>query len=164
MIVSLSPVRRVWYELYLRTHQGLAGLAAFSLWRHISLSRSTTRYFLEIAVGILIVVTGIELCQITLRSFAWSAPPLQVDAIRVDNGTVEDHIRLNILIPRLWHVRAGQYINLYVPGISHWSFMESHPYAIASWTGGDNPSITCLIERHSGFSRRLLAVSHKANL
>jgi hypothetical protein len=40
------------YEIFLRTHQALAALAAYSIWRHLSSEKAFPRVYLYISVGL----------------------------------------------------------------------------------------------------------------
>ncbi|KAL9101088.1 MAG: hypothetical protein Q9163_003618 [Psora crenata] len=52
-------------------------------------------------------------------------------------------------------IRAGQ---LWIPSISFWSFLQSHPFTIASWGNSEkNTSLDLLIEPRKGFTQKLYA-------
>ncbi len=84
---------------------------------------------------------------LTLRISLWRA-------VISDRGTV----RMTIDVPRSFDIRAGQYVNVWIPSISFWSFLQSHPFIIASW--GTKEGITTLdllIEPRKGFTQKLYA-------
>ena len=64
-------------------------------------------------------------------------------------------VRMTILPPRPWKVKAGQHVNVWIPSISFWSFLQSHPFTIASWSDGQKPSLDFLIEPRDGWTRKL---------
>ena len=64
-------------------------------------------------------------------------------------------VRMTILPARPWKIKAGQHVNVWIPSISLWSFLQSHPFTIASWSEGQNPSLDFLIEPRDGLTRKL---------
>jgi predicted ferric reductase len=52
-------------------------------------------------------------------------------------------------------VEAGQYINLWMPSISFWSFLQSHPFTIASCETGEQTILELLIKPQKGLTSML---------
>ena len=82
--------------------------------------------------------------------------------LTADVGIFEEGglLRAEIHLRRPCKIHAGQYVCLRIPSTSLRSFNESHPFFISSWDndGNDNArNITVLIQRMSGFTRRLRA-------
>jgi len=161
LLFALPPMRRFSYEIFLRFHQALAITAALALWRHLSISNAFGRIYILVAGGFLIVVMLLETINLVFRNLALGQTGVRADAIQIPAANVDDIVKINLTVPRIWKVRAGQYINVCIPQVSSWSFLQSHPFVIASWTEGQNPSICCLVQPDSGFTRRLLAYAHK---
>ena len=65
-------------------------------------------------------------------------------------------VRINTSRPL--NVRAGQYISLWIwiPSVSFWSFLQSHPFVVASWADGKSYTLDLLIEPRRGLTRKLL--------
>ncbi|KAG9228392.1 hypothetical protein BJ875DRAFT_508528 [Amylocarpus encephaloides] len=51
---------------------------------------------------------------------------------------------------------AGQYINLWIPSVSFWSFLQTHPFTVISWDAKDQARLDLLIEPRRGLTRELL--------
>ncbi|KAL2047619.1 hypothetical protein N7G274_000661 [Stereocaulon virgatum] len=64
-------------------------------------------------------------------------------------------VRMTIFSPHPWKIKAGQHVNIWIPSISLWSFLQSHPFTIASWSEGEKSSLDFLIEPRDGFTRKL---------
>ncbi|KAI4167253.1 MAG: hypothetical protein LQ343_007350 [Gyalolechia ehrenbergii] len=94
----------------------------------------------------------LETAAIIVRNFALRQPYAR--ALIYNKGKA---VRLSLSVPRPWNVRAGQYINLWIPGVSFRSFvtLQSHPFTIASWTNGRAMSLDFLIEPRAGFTKLL---------
>ena len=52
----MSLFRRPSYELFLRTHQALAALAAYSIWRHLPSEKAFPRAYLYISAGLFLLI------------------------------------------------------------------------------------------------------------
>jgi NAD(P)H-flavin reductase len=51
---------------------------------------------------------------------------------------------------------AGQYINLWIPSVSFWSFLQTHPFTVISWDAKGQDTLDLLIEPRRGLTRELL--------
>ena len=65
---------------------------------------------------------------------------------------------MTIHVPRPLNVKAGQYVNVWIPSVSFWSFLQSHPFTIASWTRQEGTtSLDLIIEPRKGLTQKLYA-------
>ena len=64
-------------------------------------------------------------------------------------------VRMTIIPPRPWKIKAGQHVNVWISSISLWSFLQSHPFTIAFWSDDENLSLDFLIESRHGLTRKL---------
>ncbi|CEL11963.1 hypothetical protein ASPCAL15085 [Aspergillus calidoustus] len=67
-------------------------------------------------------------------------------------------VRVRIGLPRPWRIRAGQRIQLSVPGIGLFYLFQLHPFAISWWQNDDAGKATfiyLLIGKRSGFTQKL---------
>ncbi|KAL8788253.1 MAG: hypothetical protein Q9213_001773 [Squamulea squamosa] len=150
----MKLLRRPSYELFLRIHQVIAALYAVTMWRHIrSGSRSQISLLcIQIIPGVFLSTMLLEMVAIITRNFALRQPYAR--AVLHKKGKA---VGLSLSVPRPWNVRAGQYINLWIPGVSFRSFLtlQSHPFTIASWTNGRAMSLDFLVEPRRGFTKLL---------
>lgn len=65
-------------------------------------------------------------------------------------------VKLNIYLSRPVRVKAGQYINLWIPSVSFWSFLQSHPFVVTSWAEEGQKCLQLVIEPRRGLTRQLL--------
>jgi len=52
-------------------------------------------------------------------------------------------------------VEAGQYINLWIPTVSFSSFLQSHPFVIASCEEGEWTTLELLVDPQKGLTSKL---------
>ena len=160
-LLSSRLFRRVSYELFLRCHQILAFGMAYALWRHVPLSSKVPHAYLLACGGTFLITLVMQFFTILYRNFSFHRGCSRA-LISRQNGA----LRMTILTPRPWKIKAGQHINVWIPSISLWSFLQSHPFTIASWSEGKNPSLDFLIEPRDGFTRKLFerATEYKGNI
>ena len=87
---------------------------------------------------------------------------------RANIDVVRDAIRIKIQVQRPWKIRAGQYVNIWLPGIGYRAMLESHPFMIASWAVDTSwkPKLTTvhlLVEPRDGFTHRLLRYAKRSS-
>jgi len=150
-LLSSSLFRRISYELFLRCHQGLAGVIAYALWRHVPSSSKVPRAYLFASGGTFLITLVIQCFAVLYRNFSFRRGCSRALIAR-QNGAV----RMTIFSPRPWKIKAGQHVNVWIPSVGLWSFLQSHPFTIASWSEGENPSLNFLIEPRDGFTRKLV--------
>ncbi len=151
ILLSFSGLRRLSYEIFLRTHQGLALAAVYALWRHISTRKTFAHVYVVIGTALFAGMTVWQVLLVLFRNFVFGCAFARADVTQI-NGM----IKIRMIIPRPWEIRAGQYINICIPSISPLSFLQSHPFMIASWTKGNAPGLFFLAAAKTGFTRKLL--------
>jgi len=65
-------------------------------------------------------------------------------------------IRLRLQLQKPLHIEAGQYINLWIPSVSFWSFLQSHPFVVISWAAKPQNHLDLFIKPRQGLTRELL--------
>jgi NAD(P)H-flavin reductase len=53
-------------------------------------------------------------------------------------------------------VETGRYINLWMPSVSFWSFLQSRPFVVTSWAPGRRDTLDLFIEPRRGLTHELL--------
>ncbi|KFY55815.1 hypothetical protein V496_06884, partial [Pseudogymnoascus sp. VKM F-4515 (FW-2607)] len=56
---------------------------------------------------------------------------------------------------------AVVYINLWIPSVSFWSFLQTHPFTVMSWDPKDQDRLDLLIEPRRGLTREMLYHAEK---
>ncbi len=162
LLFVLSSMQRFLYEIFLRFHQALAITTALALWRYFSLSNAFDRIYILVADDSLIVVMLLETINLVFCNLTLKQIEVQANAIQISVANVDDIVKINLIVPRIWKVRVEQYINVCISQVSSWSFLQSHFFVIISWTEEQNSFICCLIQSNSDFTRRLLIYAHKS--
>lgn len=153
LCAQLIPLalRQLNYEVALRIHQLLAAGLAYAIWRHIPSTDLFPRLYLYIGGG-LFLTSCVILFVLTLHR---NSLGLSRARISYDLGTVK--VRLHLRKPL--QVEAGQYINLWVPSASLWSFTQTHPFTVTSWSKEPQSQLDLFIERGRGFTEDLFNLS-----
>ncbi|KAL6229546.1 hypothetical protein BDW75DRAFT_249571 [Aspergillus navahoensis] len=161
-ILSIQWLRRLSYEVFLRTHQALAGLFVYGTWRHLPAASRHPRVYLLVAVGIFGFTSLLQLTTFLYRNglYAGRGSPralVSFTARKSENeGPVATASHIQILLPRPVKVEAGQYINLWVPTVSLWSWAQTHPFTVTSWSKREQQTMELLVQPLRGFSADLL--------
>lgn len=145
--------RRFSYEIFLRLHQGLAGYVLFAVWKHVD--NTIARYYVLGILGLVGFSTMIQtlLVLVTHRFFFYGWP-------RAVLTLVGDAVHMKIKLPVSLKVRAGQHINLWMPGISLRSSLQSHPFVVTSAIRDDSgTSLELIIEPRHGWTANVLSVA-----
>ena len=142
----MLPFRRVSYEIFLRIHQALAVVAAYCLWRHTINASDISRLCLYALVGVPALTTSLEVLKTLHRNVALGKPYPRAVIIKVKETAC-----IELSTPRPWVVRAGQYVNVWIPSIGFW---QSHPFMIVGWTKG---FLILVVEPREGLTRKLVA-------
>ena len=150
LLLSSRLFRRFSYELFLRCHQGLAFVLIYALWRHIPSSSKVPRAYLLASGGTFLITFVMQIFAVLYRNFSLHRGCSRALIAR-QNGAV----RMTIFPSRPWKVKAGQHINVWIPSVSWWSFLQSHPFTVASWSDKGKPGLDFLIEPRDGFTRKL---------
>ena len=122
-----------------------------ALWYHISDTNSLTKWYLLgvcVASGALPIF---QLLQILIRNrlFYHGAP-------RVHDQSMGVSTLLHLQNPTVVNYQAGQYINLYMPGIGFRSAFESHPFTVVAATReATGQACQLMVKPAQGWSRRL---------
>ncbi|KAH7113188.1 putative cell surface metalloreductase [Dendryphion nanum] len=127
-LLSTPFLRRVFYEVYLRTHQFLALYVYIPIWTFLVLSL-------------------VQFWAIIYRNW-----PVRSAYSRAYISHVDDTVKIRLKLSRHLRVEPGQYICLWMPTMSFWSFLQSHPFTVTSWAEGKQDSLDLLIEPRGGFT------------
>lgn len=133
-----------------------------ALWHHLSLNNAFSHVYILIVDDFLIIVILLEMINLVFHNLILKQTKVQADVIQISVANVNDIVKINLIVSRIWKVRVKQYINVCISQVSSWSFLQSHFFVIISWTEEQNSFICCLIQSNSDFTRRLLIYAHKS--
>ncbi len=157
LVLSSRSFRQALYETFLRSHQGLAIFYLYTIWRHIAPGTPVSRVYIWTAVVIFSASSLSQSLIVITRNYSPSQGCGRALVTRIN-----DAVRIRIRVSRSLKVRAGQYLNIWMPTMGFRSTLQSHPFMIASWTEFDPIYLELLIKPESGFTNRLLknAIKH----
>ena len=151
VLLSHPLLRRPSYEIFLRTHQALAMLSAYSIWRHLPSDSLSPRMYIYISAG-LFVSTSVVQCI----SVLWRNGNFRHGRARALVTHAEGSVKIKVTLSRPLKVEAGQYINLWIPSVSFSSFLQSHPFVVTSWSHEEQSQLELFVEPRRGLTRELL--------
>jgi predicted ferric reductase len=140
--------------LFLRTHQALAILSAFSIWRHLWPGTLFERLMIYIASASFLSLLAVQSLHILYQNKAMGAGLCQA-YVASSGGAVKIRLHLS----RDVEVKAGQYVGLWIPAAGFCSILQSHPYTVVSWSAGKQNRLDFLIEPRKGSTRKLFELS-----
>ena len=88
---------------------------------------------------------------VVFRNKAWNH-----DFSRAYITRANDTVRIRITASRQIDVKAGQYINIWIPSIS-WYILQSHPFVVTNWVEGKQDTLELFIQPRRGFTRDIFS-------
>jgi len=149
--VSLPLFRRPAYELFLRTYHTLAALSAYAIWRHLLSDKPFPGCYLYISAGVFLFM-----CTVQGGIIIYQNGFFRYSRARAHITYEYSAVRLRIQCQKPLDVKTGQYINLWIPSVSFWSFLQSHPFVVISWAEKPQDHLDLFIEPRRGLTRELL--------
>jgi predicted ferric reductase len=143
--LSILPLRKWSYELFLVLHIALAIISLLGCWYHVDLRFKKNwgyEVWLYLAFAFWAYDRLVRFGKLTFFSFLGGTSHGQVEAIP---GT-DNIVSLKLYPSRTWRAGPGQHSFLYFPGLGR--FWENHPFTIAGW-GVDGPSHGTISETSS---------------
>ncbi len=119
--------------------------------RHLSAKSLLVRICLYVSTGMLGLTSLLQLCSILYRNARFQRGFPRARVTRMSGG-----IKVTVIVPSQLQIKPGQYINLWIPSISFWSFLQSHPFVVASCTGGQQTTLELLIGPQRGPTSKFL--------
>ncbi|ETN44457.1 uncharacterized protein HMPREF1541_10638 [Cyphellophora europaea CBS 101466] len=150
-LLSIRICRRPSYECFLWTHRALSVLTIFSVWRHLPLDKTYPRYCLYIVVGLYLLLCTVQAGIIIRRTGIFQSGHARAHVTHAHGA-----IRIRIQCQKPLEIKAGQYINLWMPSVSFWSFLQAHPFVVISWAEQPQDYLELFIEPRRGLTRELL--------
>lgn len=157
-LISLPCVRKLSYELFLKTHQGLTIVSLYGIWRHIPKGQLIPPLYLIIGMGLFAVTSVSEIAMLLYRNGIFSGngcPRVLLSGTLVSNEkepTIKTPFKARLLLPRPVKVSAGQYVNLWLPAVSFWSWTQTHPFTVTSWSQREQSVLELLIQPRKGLT------------
>ncbi|QKX63192.1 uncharacterized protein TRUGW13939_10361 [Talaromyces rugulosus] len=161
-LFSLPYIRRQVYEIFLRTHQIQGYAFLYALWRHIPSTTLLPRLYTILAFAFVLVALLLQTLVIIYRNGIFSSRGCPRALVACGNleihgkNYVSPVIKVRVALSRPMKIAAGQYIHLWMPSVSWWSWAQLHPFTVISWSDGAQETLDLLVEPQRGFSADLL--------
>ncbi|KAI9709439.1 MAG: hypothetical protein M1828_002420, partial [Chrysothrix sp. TS-e1954] len=163
-VLSALPLRRRFYEIFLKVHTALSLVILIFLWIHVQpvIRLSSLSLLLSSALWTLQIL--ISVAYSLYRNRGWHGTAVVVSGSYTYPRANAYWIDLN----RPWKAQPGQYIYITVPKAAgnYLGLLQAHPYLIA-WTKGgedEDTSILILVEERRGFSSILDSCINRSTL
>lgn len=140
----------------------MAGLFVYGTWQHLLSKSVFSRHCLRIELGILGLTLCLQLATLLYRNglFAGRGTPRALVSFITrkseENNTIVTAARIRVLLPRPVHVEPGQYINIWIPSVSLWSWAQTHPFTVISWSRGKQDNMELLVQPRHGLTADLV--------
>lgn len=159
-VISILWFHQWSYELFLRGHQLLAVLFIYGTWKHLQGRSRLSNIYFFIGLGVFglnfLFQLGLLLYRNGLfagRGFPRAEMSFSTTKSKEDIVVTAAHVRVSL--PRPVQLESGQYINLWVPSVSLWSWAQTHPFIVTSWSKGPRNTIELLVQPCRGLSADL---------
>lgn len=128
------------------------------MWRHLPSDTSSLHIYVYICAAIFASVSLLQSGAVIVQNGVFRHHLSRAE-ISCDSGAV----KIQLHLPKPLSVDAGQYINLWIPSISFWSFLQTHPFTVVSWAAREQDTLDLLIEPQHKLTRELLYRAKKGN-
>jgi len=156
VIHSWPPLRRSFYEFFLRLHQSLAALIAVSILLHVPPTLLPQLYFYIATAGTFVMTLAFEGGLLLFRNGVLTKKMPTVGEIFKYPGSDENSpVQVTIMLQEPLEIKPPQHINIWIPSLGVRSLMQTHPFVVTSWTGKKQTSLELLIEPRHKWTKRL---------
>ncbi|KAF4768866.1 hypothetical protein HAV15_008768 [Penicillium sp. str.  len=159
LLSSFPFIRRFLYEPFLRLHQALATACIYSVWRHLPSGTLLPRLYVYIPLGTMLLALLVELFLFIIRNGVFPPRPYSRASIRCDRvqqtpiqSKEATPLKVRIALTRPLHVEAGQYISLWIPAASLFSWAQTHPFMVTSWSPEKQDVLELFVQPRRGLT------------
>jgi FAD-binding domain len=152
--VVASLVKPVAYEIFLKMHELSAALLAYLLLSQLLADSSFNRLSLYIFGGVSGLLNVFFISRYGYYNFAgWRWPTLVYSEIATSKIHNRTWLHLELRAPRRIHVKPGQYISMWIPGVQ---LLSSHPFATTTTDAEHRTVFHVFIQAESGITKTLI--------
>lgn len=153
VFVAASLVKPVAYEIFLKIHELSAAVLAYLLLSQVLADANFNRLSLYIYGGVSGLLNVFFLSRYGYHNFAggrWSSLVYSEIATSKIHGQWWLHLELRA--PRRVHVKPGQYINVWIPGVQ---LLSSHPFATTVTDAEQRTVFHVFVQAERGITKTL---------
>ena len=162
IVSSLPFVRQFAYEIFLRTHQGLAVVCVYSTWRHLPSSSIFPRIYIYVPLAVLLLLASSYALIFLYRNGVIPPRPYPRASVasakdKFSNSDDQEGkpLKIRVVLPRPLDVKAGQYVNMWMPTVSLFSWAQTHPFMVTSWSPRKQDVLELFVQARRGFTQQL---------
>jgi predicted ferric reductase len=162
LLLSFPVVLHFLYEPFLRLHQALAAACLYFTWRHLPSGTLLPRLYLYIPLGIMLLGFLIELSVFLIRNGVLPPRPYSRASIKCDilqQTSIQDRenapLKFRVALPRPLRVQAGQYVSIWIPGTSLFSWIQTHPFMVTSWSPEKQDVLELFVQSQRGLTQKI---------
>ncbi|KAL4772515.1 hypothetical protein BDW60DRAFT_216515 [Aspergillus nidulans var. acristatus] len=142
--------------MFLLGYQLLAGLLLYALWQYLPSNLCGSCLYLIIMLIMALLTSTVHGAWVVYQNRIFHSKQTEVllsSLVEVTNSSKEKALALftvHVELPLPIKLRAGQYVYLWIPFIGFWSWTQSHPYMVISWSQEKQctlPENSTLLER-----------------
>jgi predicted ferric reductase len=164
---SLPRLRSLAFEMFLLGHQLLAGLLLYALWQHLPSSFRGSRLYLIIMLIMALLTFTVHGAWVVYQNGIFCSKQTEVllsSPVEVNSSKEKTlaPFTVRVKLPKPIKLRAGQYVYLWMPFMGFWSWTQSHPYMVISWSQEEQSTLELYVHPRQGFSARLLERANMA--
>lgn len=131
----------------------MAALAIYSIWRHVPSEGVFPRMYLYVSAGLFLIMCIFQGYTVFRQNGI-------IRYKRAGALVTQEYgaIRVRIQLQKPVNIGVGQALNLWIwaPSVSFWSFLQSHPFVVISWSESPQRHLDLFIEPREGLTRNLL--------
>jgi predicted ferric reductase len=172
---SIGAVRAAAYDVFVLVHRGVAGVTVLGVYMHLVDHGLPQVPWVYVVLGMLGVEVAVRCgrvvcCNADWRRWRWTT--MNVEALP------DDATRVSIHLPRMWDVKPGSHVYVYIPHLCPWT---SHPFSVA-WSelndsmkltdktrfdvtstdsGSTCATLSCIIRARTGMTRALYTTASR---
>lgn len=164
LLSSLASVRQRFYEVFHKIHLILATTLMATLFMHSKSKKllAPPIFYIFTTICLQILTGALQLGEVFYRNAKYRRPLgraiVRTISFKKDRSDipVSDAVHVHVRLSRSWRHRAGQYVYLCIPGLSHTSFAQSHPFYVAWWYREQgNHYVVLIVQRRRGLTKNL---------
>ncbi|PGG99692.1 hypothetical protein AJ80_09306 [Polytolypa hystricis UAMH7299] len=164
-LLFLPCFRQFAYEIFLRAHQVAACLCVYAVWRHLPLGATSCRLYLYIGTGTFLLTCSMQVLTFIYRNSVFTRrghPRALVTYVGADSNDKSGAkpIKVSVALSRPLRVHPGQYISLRMSAVGWWSWTQSHPFMVTSWSQGEQSTLELFVQPRRGLTADLLRHAH----
>ncbi|KAL2866166.1 NADPH oxidase family protein [Aspergillus lucknowensis] len=159
LLFSVPLFRRFSYDLFLSAHRALAVTCVYFLWRHLPSRDIVPRIYLHAPLGVLLLSSVSQFVYFLYLNGFLSSRSGRRAVVVTKKGAEPTKagvpMTIRVKLSRPLAVKAGQYVKLWMPSVSLFAWMQTHPFMVTSWSPGKQDTLELLVQTCRGLTKTL---------